>query len=142
MPYPQEYQIATIKFQDFLSDVKLNCDLGSSHMAYTLVQGVFQAFRRRLGLKNAIRFSNLLPAGLRALFVADWNPDEPVLDFSSSREELIEEFQSLRKIHNFTYLVDRPSKHVYDALMNYVDQTKFEEFMNSLPNSSKSFWDI
>lgn len=76
MPYPQEYQIATSVFQDFLADVKRNCDFGSSHMAYTVTQGVFQAFRRRLSLDDAIRFSNILPAGLRALFVADWDLNE------------------------------------------------------------------
>ena len=37
-------------------DVRDGCELGSRHQAYTTVQGVFQVFRRRLALADAIRF--------------------------------------------------------------------------------------
>lgn len=140
MPYPQEYQVATIKFQDFLSDVKENCDFGSNHMAYTVTQGVFRAFRRRLCLEDAIRFSNILPVGLRALFVADWDPKEELKSFSTSAAEINKEIQALREAHNFTFLTDKPVKNVFDALVKYVDSDKLDEFMSSLPNEAKDFW--
>jgi uncharacterized protein (DUF2267 family) len=142
MPYPQEYQIATSKFQEFLIDVKNNCDFGSSHMAYTVAQGVLQAFRRRLNLENAIGFSNLLPVGLRALFVADWDPEQSLENFDSTREELINEFQSLRELHNFTYLTDYPAKNVYEALVKQVDKDKLDDFMQKLPERAYLFWDL
>ncbi len=89
MPYPQEYQIATIQFNDFLSDVKRNASLATSHMVYTMTQSVLQVFRRRLTVSDAIRFSNILPAAIRALFVADWDPDEGVVAFME-RSAIIE----------------------------------------------------
>ncbi len=142
MPYPQEYQICTNKFQEFLLDVKTNCDFESSHMAYTVAQGVFQAFRRRLNLEDAIRFSNILPAGLRALFVADWDPEQPIKDFTTSSEEVIKEVQSLREVHNFTYLTEHPVKNVFKALIKQVDSDKFKAFMDKLPSEAKLFWEI
>jgi uncharacterized protein (DUF2267 family) len=41
---------------------------------YTMTQGVFQVFRRRLNVTEALRFADTLPPVLRAIFVADWNP--------------------------------------------------------------------
>ncbi len=83
MPYPQEYQIATLTFKEFLTDVKAASGLATSNMAYTMAQGVLQAFRRRLNHEEAIRFSNILPAGLRALFVADWDVTEEQVPFET-----------------------------------------------------------
>lgn len=111
-------------------------------MAYTVTQGVFQAFRRRLSLEDAIRFANILPAGLRALFVADWNPEENIKSFSCSPDEIINEVQALREIHNFTYLTDKPVKNVFDALIKYIDKNKFDEFMNTQPREAMEFWEI
>lgn len=142
MPYPQEYQIATIQFQDFLVDVKKNCDFGSSHMAYTLAQGVLQAFRRRLSLEDGIHFSNLLPVGLRALFVADWDLTEPRKSFQTSKTDLIEEFQSLRKEHNFTFLVDRSALYVYQALIKQINKDLLEQFIKNQPDGIVEFWEV
>lgn len=86
---PAEYSRATEHFVEFLVDTRDRSELGSTHQAYTMVQGVFQAFRRRLDIKDAILFAGILPVGLRALFVADWDTSEPrrpfdIMDFFSS----------------------------------------------------------
>ena len=139
MPYPQEYQIATMKFQDFLNDVKANASFGSGHMAYTMTQGVFQVFRRRLSLEDAIRFSNILPAGIRALFVADWDPTEPMKHFQA-REDMLEETKQLRAEHNFAFLSKDSIRDVAKALRNHVDETQFDDLLKSFPKGALEFW--
>ena len=97
---PTEYQQATVRFYDFLTDAKIRADFPDSHSTYTMAQGVLQAFRRRLELSDAIRFANVLPVGLRALFVADRDPFEP-RRFFEDRETMTREVQSLRPLHNY-----------------------------------------
>jgi uncharacterized protein (DUF2267 family) len=93
MPVPAEYQRARDDFYDFLTDARDTASLWSTHVAYTMTQAVFQTFRRRLSFKEAIAFANILPACLRALFVADWDTDEPQKPFQS-REIMTEEVKS------------------------------------------------
>ena len=57
MPVPPEYQRARDDFYNFLLDARDTAGLGTTHQGYTMVQGVFQTFRRRLDLKVAIRFA-------------------------------------------------------------------------------------
>ena len=66
-----------------------------------MVQGVLYAFRARLDLKEAVRFAGELPAVLRAIFVADWDTDEPVRPFVD-RDTLTAEVRALRVDHNFS----------------------------------------
>jgi len=141
MPYPQEYQVANIKFHEFLDDVKKQADFVSTHMTYSMVQGVLQVFRRRISLKEAIRFSNLLPAGLRAFFVADWNPDEEQKKFTS-REILLAEVQELRKDHNFSFLCNDAIKAVAYALRKHVDNEKLDKLLSSFPAGAKEYWEV
>jgi uncharacterized protein (DUF2267 family) len=47
MPVPAEYQRATDDFYKLLKDARDSADLTTTNQAYTMVQGVFQAFRRR-----------------------------------------------------------------------------------------------
>ncbi len=141
MPYPQEYQIATIKFQDFLIDVRNNGYFVSSNMVYTMTQGVFQVFRRRLSLKDAILFSNILPTGIRALFVADWNPDEDQKAFES-REIMIKEVKQLRSQHNFSSETKDPIWDVAKALRNQVDEKALDDRLQSFPEGAFEFWRV
>lgn len=72
---PSEYQRATDHFYDYLADARDSAGFTTMNPAYTMTQGVFQAFRRRLTLADALRFAGVLPVGLRALFVADGDRD-------------------------------------------------------------------
>jgi uncharacterized protein (DUF2267 family) len=137
MPFPPEYQRATDHFYDFLMDARDSTGLTSAHMAYTTVQGVFQAFRRRLGLRDAVRFAQILPAGLRALFVADWDPDEPVLPFGD-RDAMTKEVQSLRANHNFA--PETAIRDVARALRKHVDERALDSILATLPNGAADFW--
>ena len=95
MPMPAEYQRAGEYFDALLADVRDACELGSRHQACTTAQGVFQVFRRRLPLADAIRFAAALPGLIRALFVAEWDPVEPQREFAP-REVLEAEVRARR----------------------------------------------
>ncbi|NMW22602.1 MAG: DUF2267 domain-containing protein [Chlorobiaceae bacterium] len=60
MPVPSEYQRATDDFYKFLIKVRDLAGFGSTHQAYTMVQGVLLTFRRRLEIKDAISFAAAL----------------------------------------------------------------------------------
>lgn len=137
MPLPPEYQRATDAFYAFLQDAKENAGLGSSHQAYTMSQAVLQCFRRRLSLADGLRFAQLLPVGLRALFVADWDPEAERQPFADEAQYLIE-IQGLRKDHNFSPETAR--RDVARALRSQVDLGPFEAFLNTLGAKAQAFW--
>ncbi|MFZ1481302.1 MAG: DUF2267 domain-containing protein [Paracoccaceae bacterium] len=77
MPMPWTYRQSSREWQAFLADSRDAMDLSSDNAAFTAVEGVFRAFRRRLTPQQAIDFAQVLPATMRALFVADWQLTEP-----------------------------------------------------------------
>lgn len=139
MPYPAEYQKSSIEFADFLVSVKNNCMLGSSHQAYTTAQGVFLVFRKRISISDAIRFVALLPVGLRALFVTNWDPESEQHGFDS-REEMIAEVRSLRGPHNFS--PDSAIEDVAQALRKHIDERALDELLRSFPDGAIDFWSV
>ncbi len=137
MPVPSQYQRATDDFFAFLADARDAAGLTSVHQAYTMVQGVLQTFRRRLSLPDAIRFADVLPAVVRALFVADWDPAEPVRPFAD-RASMTAEVRALRPNHNFS-----PDTAIHDvaaALRRHVDVPAFEAILAALPEGAAEFW--
>jgi len=141
MTVPAEYERASAKFHAFLIDVRDQSGLWSTHVTYTMVQGVLQVFRRRLTTRQAIAFAfaNVLPIGLRALFVTEWDPDEPVRPFESL-EMLNQEVRELRAEHNFS--IDSAIQCVAGVLRNYVDREAFGRVLQGLPNEARAFWAI
>jgi len=137
MPVPAEYQRATDHFTDFLVIARDLAGLGSTHQAYTMTQGVLHAFRRRLALPDAIRFAGLLPVGLRALFVADWDPDEPRRPFGD-RAAMTAEVQALRADHN--YAPDTAIRDVARALRRVVGTEVLDAVLDGLPGGAIDFW--
>lgn len=137
MPYPAEYQRATDAFAAFLLDVRDRCDFASPNQAYTTAQAVLQVFRRRLALADAIRFADVLPVGLRALFVADWDPDEPRLPFGTLAE-MTAEVRALRPGHNFS--PDHAIAAVAGALRAHVDAARLDALLATLPLDARRFW--
>jgi len=139
MPVPAEYQRATENFYRFLKEVRDLSDLGTTHRAYTMVQGVFQTFRHRLDLKDAILFAGVLPAGLRALFVADWDPDEAKLPFGNIAD-MTKEVQALRADHNFA--TESAIGDVASVIRKYVDEAAFESILLKPPEGATEFWQV
>lgn len=137
MPVPAEYQRIRDDFYDFLLAARDDSGLWSTHVSYTMAQAVFQVFRRRLSLDEAIGFANILPAGMRALFVADWNPQEPIKEFGSSLE-MEKEVKSLRPNHNFS--PDGAIPIVARAVRQHVDPQKLDALLKTFPHGAEDFF--
>ena len=137
MPVPSEYQRATDDFYKLLMDARDAAGLTTTNQAFTMVQGVFQAFRRRLQLEQAIQFLSILPVGARALFVADWDVDEPKRPFED-RAVMTKEVQALRSEHNFA--PESAIRDVASALRRNVDEAAFERVLGTLPDGAREFW--
>lgn len=137
MPVPAEYERASAQFYVYLVDARDIAGLWSTHVAYTMTQGVFQVFRRRLSPQDAITFANVLPIGLRALFVSDWNVHEERKPFGD-RDTMTREVQSLRPDHNFS--PETAIRDVAQALRRHVDEAALDACLAQLPAGAAEFW--
>ena len=137
MPVPAEYERASAIFYDYLVDARDTAELWSTHVTYTMTQGVFHVFRRRLSTQDAINFANILPICLRALFVTDWNIDEEKMPFES-REAMTREVRLLREQHNFS--TDTAIRDVAEALRRHVGEDAFDKLLAQLPEGAVEFW--
>jgi len=61
VPVPRNYYHATEQFENFMIDARDAADLQTTNMAWNMVVGVLESFRRRLKLEDAIVFVNHLP---------------------------------------------------------------------------------
>ena len=137
MPVPFDYKQASLDFERFLVDARDIALLATTHQAYTMVQGVLQAFRRRLTPREVALFANVLPPLLRALFVADWNPDEPSRPFEG-RDVLTREVQALRPDHNLA--PESAIRDVATALRKNIDGAALDRVLAQLPPGAADFW--
>ena len=137
MPVPAEYERASAQFYEYLVDARDTAGLWSTHVTYTMTQGVFQTFRRRLATKDVIAFANVLPICLRALFVTDWDTDEERKPFES-REIMTREVKSLREEHNFS--TETAIRDVAQALRRHVNEGVFDQLLSQFPEGAVEFW--
>jgi uncharacterized protein (DUF2267 family) len=137
MPVPVEYSRASEIFYDFLVEVRDSADLWSTHVTYTMVEGVLRTFRRRLTVQQTIEFAALLPVCLRAMLFERWDPSESLLSFGN-RASMTEEVRALRQRHNFS--TDNAIALVAKALLKRVDQKRFVDFLSGLPAGAVEFW--
>ena len=137
MTIPIEYQHASKAFERFLADALDASGLATRNQAYTMVQAVFQTFRRRLQVSEAIRFASVLPPLLKALFIDDWDIAEPIRPFEN-RAAMTKEVQSLRRDHNFA-----PDSAIHDvaiALRRNVDEAELDRVLAQLPDGAAAYW--
>lgn len=137
MTVPMDYRYASQWFDDFLATAADEAALETRNQSYTMVQGVLQVFRRRLTLEEAIAFVQVLPPMLRALFVADWDPQEPRRT-DWDRAVMTREVQELRVHHNFA--PDTAISDVATALRRHVDEKAFERGLAHLSEPARGFW--
>jgi uncharacterized protein (DUF2267 family) len=139
MTVPTEIELASLNFSRFLVDAREISGLTSTHQTYTMVEGVLRAFRRRLSVRDAVAFAGVLPPLLRAVFVADWDVDEPTLPFGD-RAVMTAEAQSLRPDHNFA--PDTAIRDVATALRRHVDEAALDRVLARLPRGATDFWRV
>lgn len=148
-PVPKEYQRIHQDLYQFLEHARDLAGVETTHRSYTMCQGVFLAFRRRLAVEDALKFSSALPAGIRSMFVAEWDlttssptTNKAIAGFES-REELIKEVQSLRSTHNFA--PDTAIENVAQALRMSLgggDEEKLDQVLESIGEDAVSFWSV
>jgi uncharacterized protein (DUF2267 family) len=137
MTVPNEYRRASTEFDTILADVAREANLTTSHQAYTTLQGVLLAFRKRLSLEEAIQFAQVLPPLVRALFVVDWDPMAPK-KAAGDPSAWARDVQELRINHNIS-----PSsavENVAAVLRRHVDTERLEVCLERLPHFARVFW--
>ena len=139
MTVPTGYLNATEDFERFLLDARNESGLNTTNMTWNMVVGVLQVFRRRLAIGDAVRFANVLPPGIRSLFVADWDPDEKRRPFEDVAA-MTEEVKSLRAAHNFS--PDSAIRDVAAALRRHVDESDFDALLSTLPSEARAYWSV
>jgi uncharacterized protein (DUF2267 family) len=138
LPVPLKYNNATSEFMRFLDDAREAAGLATANQAFTMTEGVLRAFRDRLEVRDAIAFANVLPAVLRAIFVADWDLDSPRKQFGD-RAVMVADVKALRSDHNFS--PDHCLQAVAGALRGHVDAIAFDRALATLPAGAVDFWD-
>jgi uncharacterized protein (DUF2267 family) len=137
MPPPFEYQNASLQFEQFLLDARDFAGLATTNMAWNMVVSVLNTFRRRLSLKQALRFASALPPVVRALFIEDWDIEADSIE-SWEPEAMVAEVRSIRHEHNFA-----PSNAiaaVAAALRKHVDPRAFGRALSGLPVEARIYW--
>jgi len=137
MTMPRQYAHAADEFDRFVEDLRLELDHTTRHQTYQTIESVLRIFRRRLTVAEAIGFANALPAILRAIFVADWDVNQPVLPFSSLAT-LNAEVRAFRKNHDFSPA--NAIEIVATILKDYVDPLAFRDALARLPPEARTFW--
>lgn len=139
MTWPLEYQRAAYDFERFMVAARDAASLATTNQAWTMVEGVLLAFRRRLGVRQAIGFANVLPPLLRAMFLQQWDPDAEPLPFAG-RDVLLEEVRALRAGHNFS--PPDAIEAVAIALRGSVERASLERVLQQLPPGAAQFWAV
>lgn len=139
MPMPWAYRHASKDWRAFLDDAKDGLGLTSDNSAYTAVQGVLIAFRARLVPREVMAFADLLPAVLRALFIAGWNP-EAVPQPWADRDTLEAEVRGNRPHHNLT--PEHAIEPVAIALRRSVRQVDLDRVLARIGPEAEAFWRV
>ena len=137
MPMPQEYFLASRDFDAFMEDVKRTSMLSSHHQTYTMVEAVLKVFRSHICLRDALKFADVLPPVLRAIFVSGWDIDSPITPFPD-RAGLQREILAFRHNHNLS--APTAIEDVAAALWRSIDREDFEGALKDLPAEARAFW--
>lgn len=139
MTLPFEYQNASLEFERFMIDARDLAGLSTTNMAWNMVVGVLHTFRKRLSVDQALRFADVLPPVLRAMFVEGWRPGVSVVNFGTDEEHLAE-VRSVRREHNFS--PPNAVAAVAAALRRHVDAAALERVLSSLPPAARQYWSV
>ncbi|NTT86440.1 DUF2267 domain-containing protein [Tabrizicola fusiformis] len=139
MPMPWTYRQATQEWQAFLADAQDAMGLSTDHSTFTAVEGVLRAFRARLTPAEAIAFAQVLPAVLRAIFVADWDITLPP-KAPGSRADWTAEAQALRRHHNIApaHCVAATALALHKAVL----REDLDRALAALPPFAAEFWSV
>ena len=138
MTVPQDYTHAGEHFDALLTDLMAELDLTTRHQVYAVMHGVLTVFRRRLDAGEVLVFASGLPAMLRAMFVASWEPDEETQPFATLAG-YDREARGVRRHHNLMPEGSLPT--VVRAVRRHCDPAAFDLALSKLPPEARAFWD-
>lgn len=137
MPMPWTYRQASREWRAILDDVREATGLESDNHAYTAIEGVLKAFRRRLTPQQVSDFADVLPAVPRAILVSGWDLGEgPVAP--GSRADWTADAQALRPHHSLT--PDNAVEAVAIAMRGIVRRADLDRVLARLPPFAAAFW--
>ncbi|MXQ08753.1 DUF2267 domain-containing protein [Alphaproteobacteria bacterium GH1-50] len=139
MPMPWAYRHATRDFRAFLDDLKSRADLVSDNSAYTVVDAVFQVFRRRLTVQEGLAFASILPAVLSAIFTRNWAPVADPAPFADI-QDMNAEARQVRRDHNLT--PENAIEVVAWCLWRHVNHRELKLALSKLPPEARAFWEV
>jgi uncharacterized protein (DUF2267 family) len=90
-------------------------------------------------VSEAIRFLSVLPVGLPALFVADWDISESKRSFED-RGHMTKEDQSLWPLHNVS--PESAIRDVAIALRRNIDQAALDGVLKTISEGAVQFWQV
>ncbi|QFI66070.1 hypothetical protein EKH55_1196 [Sinorhizobium alkalisoli] len=137
MTIPMEYRQASADFDRFILEARDLAALQTTNQAYTMVQAVLRTFRRRIEISDALLFANALPPVLRAIFIDEWDLEEPIVPFSG-RVAMTREVQAFRGDHNVS--PDTAIADVAAALRRNVDESVLDRVLARFPQGAVDFW--
>lgn len=118
--------------------VQEKTELSTTNQAFTVLEGVLRTFRCRIGVQDSLRFADLLPVALRALYVHDWDIEQEQRPFDDP-DRLADELRSLRSRHNSA--PDTAIPDVVRAVRRFiVVVSEFDDVLRSLPVDAARFW--
>jgi uncharacterized protein (DUF2267 family) len=136
MTIPREYVDASKDFDRFILDVRDTCMLSTHHQAYHTLRAVLHVFRAHLEVADALRFADVLPPVVRAIYVEDRVPAPP--SPFPDPVTLQAEVWAVRANHNVapvTAIAD-----VAAALRRAVDPHDFDRCLGGLPAGAAAYW--
>lgn len=137
MTVPQEYVQASRDFDRFMADFMEISMIETHHRAYAIVRAVLHVFRDHLDIDDALRFAEILPAVLRAIFVENWRPADEPAPFPD-RAALAAEVKANRRDHNLAS--DGSIAEVAAALRRNADNAALDAVLARLPAAARDYW--
>jgi len=137
MTVPQEIVHASRDFDRFMDDFVEISMLATHHQAYAVLRAVLHVFRDHLTVDQGLRFAEVLPPVLRAIYVEDWRPEQNPPAFPDERQ-LIAEVRARRRDH--TLATETSIRDVAQALKRNVAAGDFRRVLDRLPPEAQRFW--
>jgi len=137
MTVPQEYVHASRDFDRFMDDFMQIAMLETHHRSYAILRAVLHVFRDHLTVDDALRFAEILPVVLRAIFVENWYPDAKPAPFPD-RATLVQEVKAVRRDHNLAS--ETSISEVAAALRRNVNNTDLDRVLATLPAGAVEYW--
>lgn len=137
MTVPPDYVRASSDLEALLLDARDTLGHATTHQAWYTVLAVLLEFRRRVSVRDALLFADILPPLVRAAFVAEWDPDAPRAAFTD-RAAMTRDVQAFRRDHNFA--PDDAIAGVAAVLGRHTDRVHFERMLQELPAPAADYW--